>query len=344
MILEKLVKSEVLIMDSQTKELLKNIVYKFAKLSSIADEKECDDFIVKLSSLDIDEVIDTILIYLDNLVAMKMLPINDVLSNVNLILSLNPDKYHTTSDLIERLNWIKSMNLVFPEMSLSENHKLVIETFDKFNELIQANFDCFYTGGLIGYLATNQPLERYHHDLDLLINEEQLPEFYELIKNSNDFKFVSNVNNKEEHGHEYKVTYKDTPMSIGLFLFSRLPNQEIVLKKYYYSDLKSNQELYVDEHHLLSKYASMMFSDKIRKHNGFIYKMQTLESIYHAKNNSRPKDRYDATKIKDYCNQEIVYRLETERQDNYDIKYKIATDSVVQKMEDLIKNSKAKTK
>ena len=49
------------------------------------------------------------------------------------------------------------------------------------------------------------------------------------------------MNHKEVNGHEYKVTYKDTPMSIGLFLFSRLPNQEIVLKNYYYQN--PNQSL-----------------------------------------------------------------------------------------------------
>lgn len=39
-------------------------------------------------------------------------------------------------------------------MPLTENHKLVLEAFDKFNELIGTLFDCFYTGGLMGYLVT----------------------------------------------------------------------------------------------------------------------------------------------------------------------------------------------
>ena len=203
----------------------------------------CDNLVEKLLNLDNNDSIDTILVSLNSLLNRKILSVDDILSNVNLILSLSPDKYHSANDLIERLNWIKSMNLEYPEMPLTENHKLVIETFDNFNKLIKTNFDCFYTGGLMGYLSTGHPLERYHGDLDLFINEDQLFTLYELVQNSHDFKFGSNMNHKEVNGHEYKVTYKDTPMSIGLFLFSRLPNQEIVLKNYYYQN--PNQSLYI---------------------------------------------------------------------------------------------------
>lgn len=41
------------------------------------------------------------------------------------------------------------MNIIHPEISLAENHQLIIEVFDKYNELIQGQFDCYYTGGLM---------------------------------------------------------------------------------------------------------------------------------------------------------------------------------------------------
>lgn len=324
-------------MDKTKKELLKDIVYKFAELSKITDTKMCDNLIEKLSNLETDDSIDTILVSLHSLLDRKALSVDDILSNLNLILPLNPDKYHSAYDLIARLNWIKTMNLEYPKMPLAENHKLVIETFDKFNELIQTNFDCFYTGGLMGYLATEHPLERYHGDLDLFINEDQLFNLYELVKNSDDFKFVSNMDHKDVNDHEYKITYKDTPMSIGLFLFSRLPNQEIVLKKYYYPNQDPRQDLHVDEHHLSGKYAAMMFSNQIREHNGTSYKMQTLESIYNSKKNSRPKDKYDANIIQDFIDKQIDYRLDTEKEDNYDINHKVAINSVVQQIEKVMK-------
>lgn len=325
-------------MDKVKKELLKNIVYKYAELSKITDTKMCDNLIEKLSTLNTDDSIDAILVSLNSLLNRKILSVDDILSNVNLILLLNPDKYHSADDLIARLKWIKGMNLEYSKMPLTENHRLVIETFDRFNELIKTNFDCYYTGGLMGYLATGHSLERYHGDLDLFINEEQLFTLYELVQSSDDFEFVSNMDHKEVNGHEYKITYKGTPMSIGLFLFSRLPNQELVLKEYYYLNQDPNQDLYVDEHHLSGRYASMMFSNELREHNGSFYKMQTLESIYNSKKNSRPKDRYDANIIRGFIDEQIDYRLDTEKQDNYDINHRIAINSIVQRMEETMKN------
>ena len=326
-------------LNNYQKELLKNVVYQFSQLAKITDTKLCNNFVEKLCQLNMDDVIDTLLLSLNRLVNQKLLSVEDVLANANLIISLNSNKYHSVNDLIARLNWLKSMNLEYPQMPLTENHKLVLETFDRFNELIKTNFDCFYTGGLMGYLATGHNLERYHSDLDLFINEEQLPALFELVQNSLDFESVSNMNHKETHGHEYKITYKNSPMSIGLFLFNRLPNQEVVLKEYYYQGEDLNQTLYVDEHHISSKYASMIFSNQIREHNNTFYKMQTLESIYNSKKNSRPKDRYDAKIIQDYIDRLIDYKLDTEKQDNYDINHKVATNSIAQQMEEIMKSS-----
>lgn len=327
-------------MTGDKKKLLKNIVYRFARLSKVTDMETINSFVDELYNHDIDEATDIVLVSLDNLLNRKLISVDDILSNVNLLLSLNPDKYHSVDDLVARLKWIKSMNLEHPEMSLSKNHKLVTEVFDKFNNLINMDFDCYYTGGLLAYLATKHPLERYHGDLDLFINEEQLFKLYELLKDNYEFSLVSNMDNKECHGHEYKVIYKDTPMSIGLFLFSRLPNNEIILKEYYYLD----NDLYVDCHHISPEYAHMLFSDKIQKHNEIFYKMQTLESIYNSKKNSRPKDRYDAQIIKDIIDKEIDYKLDTEKQNNYDVNHLLANNSIVYRLEETMKNITGKSK
>lgn len=164
-------------------------------------------------------------------------------AKAQLILNLNPDRYKTPDDLVGRLKWLREMNMEYPKMPITENHRLVLETFDKFNKLIGDHFDCFYTGGLMGYLATGKKLERYHGDLDLLINEQQLSVLKELIDTTEDFEFVSNMGDKEENGHEYKVVYKKTPMSIGLFLFERNNDQSITTKEYYYENKKSRRAI-----------------------------------------------------------------------------------------------------
>lgn len=322
--------------EAQT-EIIKNTVYKFAELSNISDKSLCDDLINQLTKMDVNDSIDTILVALNSLLNRGVLKQEDIFTNSDLLTSLNPDKYKSVDDLIDRLNWIKSMNMEYSKMTLRENHKLVIEAFDEFNKLIGDKFDCFYTGGLMGYLATNHKLERYHGDLDLFINEEQLEALYELVSKSKDFEFISNMDKKEVNGHEYKVTYKGTPMSIGLFLFERTPNEEVVIKEYYYDNKNPKDGLYVDEQHLSKEYADMMFSNQIREHNGTIYKMQSLESIYNSKKNSRPKDIYDANIIKDSVDMQIDSLLDTHKQSSYEIKHKPAQKSIVEKMEKRMK-------
>jgi hypothetical protein len=53
------------------------------------------------------------------------------------------------------------------------------------NSLLNRNVltqdDILSTGGLMGYLATDHELERYHGDLDLFINDQQLEMLYALI-------------------------------------------------------------------------------------------------------------------------------------------------------------------
>lgn len=318
-------------------EKLKKIIYTFSELANIKNQDTCNNLINHLSTMNEEDVIDYLIVTLSDFVRVGKLKIDDVFSNINIITDLS-FKYPTKESLIERLNWLKSMNMEHSQMPLSENHKLVLEVFDKFNEIIGINFDAYYTGGLMGYLAIKHPLERYHGDLDLFINEEQLESLYELVKQSDDFTFVSNMNDKEENGHEFKIQYKDTPMSIGLFLFERKSDNEIITKEYFHKNNNQNEELLVNEHHLVPEYAQMIFSDQIRQHNGIPYKMQSLESIYNSKKNSRPKDRYDASIIKDNINLMIDYSLDTKKHNNYDIKHKNADVSVVTEMEKELKN------
>lgn len=146
---------------------------------------------------------------------------------------------------------------------------------------------------------------------------------------------------KGKNGHEFYISYKGTPMTIGLFLFSRLPNkEEVVLKEYYYPDQNRNNGLVVTERHLTEEYASLLFSSPIREHNGIQYKMQSLEGIYHSKkNSSRPKDQYDVQVIQDCVDIYRVNRLDTGKDSNYDIFDKHVEDSIVEELDNIIKNN-----
>ena len=186
------------------KETIAKLVYTFAQRANITNQDQIYDTINKLCSMNISDSIDAILVSLNDLLNRKMITEEDIYANVESIIKLNPERYTSVNDLIARLNWIKGMNMEHPNMPLAENHQLVIDAFDEFNALIEGRFDCYYTGGLMGYLATNHALERYHGDLDLFINEQQLITLKDLIDSSADFEFISNMAHKEVNGHEYK--------------------------------------------------------------------------------------------------------------------------------------------
>lgn len=334
-------------MNDKQKEIVRKIVYTFAhRMSFDINEEMIENTINNLNSMQVDDAIDTILISLDDKLRQGMLSKDVIFLYSHLLLSLNPEKYKSNDDLIQRLNWLKEMNLEHPAISLSQNHQLVVEVFDKFNELLRNRFDCYYTGGLMGYFATNHCLERYHGDLDLFINEQQLMQLKQLIDLSSVFKFESNMDHKEVNGHEYKITYKDTPMSIGLFLFERKLDGSITTKEYYYEN--EDKKLYVDEHHHSKRFTDLTFSDEVKFHNEIPYKMMSLESIYNSKKNGRPKDKYDASIIKSSIDELVDYKIDIEKRNNYDIKHKPCMHSIVQVIEtninDFNKEEKSKNK
>lgn len=313
-------------------EQVKNVVYTFLRLANIDDEKRCNDLIKNISEMNEEDTIDTLIITVYELVDRRRLKIEDIDANIDLLTQLS-DKYPSKEALFERFNWLQEMNMLHQEMPLSDNHQLVMEAFDKFNELIGLDFDAYYTGGLVGYIATDTPLVRYHGDIDILINEEQLESLYELVNQSDDFEFISNMNHKEKNGHEFKIRYKNTPMSIGLFLFERKPNNEIVFKKYNHEDNNPDERLLVDERHIHPENVKLMFSDQIRLHNNIPFKMISLERIYYDKVRGRAKDRFDAEVIKDKVDLEIDHKFYEQRKLNYDSVGKSADDSVVSRME-----------
>lgn len=330
-------------MNDIQKESIEKLVVTFAKEANITDPNEIASTIRRLQSMDENDVIDTIIVTLNGLLNSKRLTQKTIFDNVESIIKINPKKYKTANDLIDRLNWIKSMNMEYTHMPLTENHQLAMTVFDEFNKLLEGDFDCYYTGGIMGYIATNHPLERYHSDLDLFINEEQLESLKERIDNNPDFEFISNMAHKEVHGHEYKIVYQGRPLDIGLFLFAREEDGSITTKEYYFENENTiNGQLLVDEHHFTKEYTTMAFSDTIRYYNNTPYKMMSLESIYNSKKNSRPKDRYDAQVIQDNVNMEIVHKLDIERNNNTTICQKPAIDSVIKKIENKMHSSQNK--
>jgi hypothetical protein len=164
----------------------------------------------------------------------------------------------------------------------------------------------------MGYLITDTPLQRYHGDLDMMFNEEQLRELQKLIEQSRDFTMETHMNEKDETGHEFSVRYKETPMNIGLFLFSRDRDGAITNKSYYKDRITGEMKCNEVEHTV--SYSNMAYSDREWRYHGHSFTMLSLEDMYISKRNSgRPKDGYDADLIEGYVNPYLCDAVNEER-------------------------------
>lgn len=329
---------------ARDKKAIRDLVYKMAEIAKLNDQEMIENAVEKLSNMSPSDVIDKSVVYMAKLARKEIATMDEIKSVSPFVTALNGEKYKTMDDLLTRYNWIRSMNMEYCEMPLTENHQLVLEAFDSFNAMIGTNLDCFYTGGLMAYLATGQPLERYHGDLDLFIDEKELPKLYKYIRNNPNFQLISHLSEKEENGHEFSINYKGSPMSIGLFLFDRKKTGEVVQKSYYYPQQNRENGLSVTEHHLSQEFARDKFDETIHSHGGHEYRAESLESIYSEKKDLRPKDRYDAKVISDHYDLDMskVARIEAERQSGYEIKGKSAEHSIVAKLDGIITGAEIK--
>lgn len=316
---------------------IEKVVNTVCSMLKMNDENTRQNLIAHLSAMNEIDAIDYLIVSLHDLIKNNRLKIENAFSVLDLTATIS-NKYPTRDDLLNRLQWLKSMNMFHGKMPLSENHILVTEVFDKFNQIIGTDFDAYYTGGLMGYLVTNHSLERYHSDLDLFINEAQLSALYARIQKNPDFTFASNLDKKDHTGHEFKINYKETPMSIGLFLFERKPEQTVVLKSYYHTDQDPQQALLVDEKYLSPAYAQMFFpQNSIHVHNQIPYRMQSLESIYLSKKSSRSKDKYDANIIRESVDLDMINVLENLQIDNYRLNKQKVTQPFILEFDQKIK-------
>ena len=323
-------------MNEQQKTQINSLIHIYASHLVTKDQAEVNAFINELHSMSIDDAIDRIIVTLYDLMIKEEISKEDILDNANLIIDLNSEKYTSPEDLVQRLIQIQEMNIPYHKTSLSENHRQTLEAFEEFNMLLNDGFDCYYTGGLMGYITTNAELERFHTDLDLFINEEQLIQLRDLVLSSDYFDFISYMDQKidEPSGHEFVIKYKDTPMNVGLFLFSRNDDDSITTKEYYYGQ-GEQKTIYVDENKLTRKTTELTFDDDLKQYKSTTYKMMSLEAIYNSKKHSiRPKDKRDVRIMQPHVNLLIDYHIDIDRKNNQKTVKNIVTNSVIDKIED----------
>ena len=192
---------------------------------------------------------------------------------------------------------------------LKLNHKLILELFDNFNKLLSDNnIDHYYTSGILPYVLTGHELVRYHHDLDVFINMEDLPKL-ESICPEYDFEFKRQLGDRDDGTmrRTLKTYYKELDIPITLFMFVRERDGSITQKDYYFTE---EGELYVEDMYNSKDCAELSFSETKNYHNEIPYKSISFEALYLSKiSMNRPKDIEDCKIMKDYVDFKKLDRL-----------------------------------
>lgn len=301
--------------DEVRKEKLYKVVRCFVNIYNSRNKEkitnsEIDEFVNKFSELDDELLVDSLIFSLADWVKKGIISENDIYTNSKLILDIYPEKFKTFDDLKARYEyliglWLRedNMNKDYKE-KLKENHEKVIEVFDKFNKLIcdlVGNWlDYFYTWWLVAYFWTNTELERYHSDIDIYLNIDDLEKLKTFIENNKNswFKFVDNLKNKWPNGHEYMIKFWNNSVPIWIFLFKRFEDWKVNRIEYIY-----NEKWEIEK---VSKYPIDVETEEW-SFNGTTYRRQSLKSVYNSKKKlPRSKDKHDARIIKNYFENEGI--------------------------------------
>ena len=120
------------------------------------------------------------------------------------------------------------------------NHNLILELFDKFNMLLSDNnIDHYYTSGILPYVLTGHSLVRYHHDLDVFINMDDLERLENICEDYN-FIFRRQLGARDDgtERRTLKTYYKGLDIPITLFMFVREKDGSSFVGKSYIKAIK----------------------------------------------------------------------------------------------------------
>lgn len=210
-------------------------------------------------------------------------------------------------------------NKIEGNMSLEQNHELVKESLTKFCKLFnEFDIDYYIVGALPCFLKTGQSLFRYHDDIDIMVNEEDIPKVAEILKYTNyefhDDRFPTLTRflemQKNEPPHTVLAQNKDNEFHLGFFCFRREKDNSITMREYSHR-LKGNQVI-VDVMERLSDPigTSLRYDETPTNYNGISFRTSSLESVYKLKSyTKRPKDLTDMKKLEPYINKDKMNTL-----------------------------------
>lgn len=210
----------------------------------------------------------------------------------------------SNEEIIKNAQKIKDENVKVGQMSIEENHELIKNTLPILSLLVENNVDFYLVGALPAYMITGVEDTRYHDDIDLLLNEEDIPKVKKIVemygftfedKRFDSPKYFDKEQNRVRGDHELLAQHNTSEFHLGFFCFERGKEGEVVHKDYF-KDEEGNTFVY--KHNISKEESDIAYDDKVHEYEDFRFKMASLESIYRIKKyTQREKDIIDTNMI-----------------------------------------------
>ena len=212
------------------------------------------------------------------------------------------------NELLKRTKWLEELNLDDKSIRIKESNIVLMEVFDELNKLLNDyNIDYHHTSGFLSYLLVDKELERYHHDMDIFIDEKEFEKLEEIIDQTH-FIITTKLTKRNDgtlrrNVKMYHKDHKNIPISI--FLYTKEKDESITVNDYYFK----NDILFLSKTHNDPVSSRLSFSDRLYYHNGIPYKAITLEALYDCKSSNRKKDLYDKKIMEPYVDYDLLNQL-----------------------------------
>ena len=235
------------------------------------------------------------------------------IEKLNIIVS----EYNMTIDnLFKRYKWLKDMKINPNQIHLEENHQQIYKIFDEYNKMLnENNIEYYYTSGILAYLLVDRELERYHHDLDIFVNMEDL-EKLEQVCNDYRFSFERKIGERGDGTKRVMLKmYYDNKIDIPItvFMYVRKKDNSIIQKDYF---IDKNGQNFVEYIYNSPSISELSFSNCPNFHNEIKYYSITPEALFLCKSENRPKDIYDCAIFKHIIDINKLKKLEESFKNN----------------------------
>lgn len=287
-----------------------NIINYLFTIPCFFNNLDRDKFLTDIYNMYYEDLVDYLLkkvymFYLDGQITDDLL--NEIMKKFECYKIFN-----TYIDAYDRIAWLRKMKLFDESIQLKKSHVEVLDTFDRLNLFLNSfNADFYHTSGILTYLLTNRDLVRYHHDLDIFINESDLSLLREKCKYSS-FEFFEYLGKRSgvSKRRTVKLLDKENEIIVSVFLFERLVDNSVVVNDYYFDE---NGVLLMDQDYNSPRCVDLSFSNELHFHNDIPYKSITIEALYNCKKGRGVKHQFDCMILDEFVDFQLEKEIDTQR-------------------------------